>query len=82
METVGSLVDKLCINELKIYHMNEQLERTDVSEEFCDDCKKRLEILSMQSKDLAKELEDLIDGVLSGKKQLKRYKQMKMYKEK
>ena len=75
METVGSLVDKLCINELKIYHMNEQLERTDVSEEFCDDCKKRLEILSMQSK-------DLIDGVLSGKKQLKRYKQMKMYKEK
>ena len=82
METVGSLVDKLCINELKIYHTNEQLERTDVSEEFLDDCKKRLEILTMQSNDLAKELEDLIDEVLSGKKQLKRYKQMKMYKEK
>ena len=82
METVGSLVDKLCVNELKIYHTTEQSKRTDVSEQFRDDCKKRLEILTLQSQDLAEELEDLIGGVLSGEKQLKRYKQMKMYKEK
>lgn len=82
METIGSLVDKLCINELKIYHTNEQLKRTDVSEDFRDECNKRIAILTVQCKDLANELEELMDGVLSGKKQLKLYKQMKMYKEK
>ena len=82
METIGTLVDKLCINELKIYHTNEQLKRTDIGEDFRDECNKRIAILTVQSKDLAEELEELMDGVLSGKKQLKLYKQMKMYKEK
>ena len=34
METVGSLIDKLSINELKIYHMTEQCDRADVDEVF------------------------------------------------
>lgn len=34
METVGSLIDKLSINELKIYHMTEQRDRTDIDEAF------------------------------------------------
>ena len=34
METVGSLIDKLSINELKIYHMTEQWNRDDVTDEF------------------------------------------------
>ena len=82
METIGTLVDKLCINELKIYHTNEQLKRADVGEDFRDECNKRIAILTVQSKNLAEELEELMDDVLSGKKQLKLYKQMKMYKEK
>ena len=64
METVGSLIDKLSINELKIYHMNE------------------LNILKMQRKDLSEELQTLMDDVLSGRKELKLYRQMKMYNEK
>ena len=48
METVGSLIDKLSINELKIYHIKEQLGREDVSSEFKDDCGNRLTILSAQ----------------------------------
>jgi len=30
-ETIGSLVDKVCIAELKIFHMREQVERPDAS---------------------------------------------------
>lgn len=82
METVGSLIDKLSINELKIYHMKEQLDREDVSVEFKDDCKNRLAILSTQRSDLESELQELLDDVLSGRKKLRLYRQMKMYNEK
>ncbi len=82
METVGSLVDKLTINELKIYHMKEQFQRDDVDDEFRDDCKNRLGILEMQRDDLKEELQQLMDDVLSGKKKFKLYRQMKMYNEK
>jgi len=82
METVGSLVDKLSINELKIYHMTEQSERDDVSDEFRDDCNNRLQILKTQREDLLLELQGLLDDVMSGRKQLRLYRQMKMYNEK
>ena len=82
METVGSLIDKLSINELKIYHMTEQLERTDVSDAFKRDCQSRLDILVLQRSDLAAELQELMDSVLEGKKTFKLYRQMKMYNEK
>ena len=82
METVGSLIDKLSINELKIYHMKEQLGREDVSGEFKNDCKNRLAILSTQRSDLESELQELLDDVLSGRKKLRLYRQMKMYNEK
>lgn len=82
METVGSLVDKLSINELKIYHMTEQSERDDVSDEFRDDCNNRLQILKTQREDLLLELQGLLDDIMSGRKQLRLYRQMKMYNEK
>lgn len=82
METVGSLVDKLSINELKIYHMTEQYQRDDVDEAFRLDCQNRLDILKIQRKDLTEELQQLMDDVLSGKRKFKLYRQMKMYNEK
>lgn len=82
METVGSLVDKLSINELKIYHMTEQYQRDDVDDAFRKDCQSRLDILKMQRKDLTEELQQLMNDVLSGKRKFKVYRQMKMYNEK
>ncbi len=82
METVGSLIDKMSINELKIYHMREQFERQDISEDFKSDCSMRLNILTTQRNDLIQELQELINDVSRGKKQLKLYRQMKMYNEK
>lgn len=82
METVGSLIDKLSINELKIYHMQEQRNRNDVDEQFKINCDNRLHILSVQRKDLMEELDLLMKDVLSGQKKLKLYRQLKMYNEK
>ena len=82
METVGSLIDKLSINELKIYHMEEQNQRDDVDEKFHEDCNLRLSILKMQRNDLREELQTLIDDVLAGRKKFKLYRQMKMYNDK
>lgn len=82
METIGSLIDKMSINELKIYHMTEQRDRNDVSDEFKQDCTNRLNILTTQRNDLIEELQDLIKDVLNGNKELKLYRQMKMYNEK
>ena len=82
METIGSLIDKLSINELKIYHMKEQDARDDVNADFHADCKARLAILNAQRIDLEQELQELLNDVLSGRKQLRLYRQMKMYNEK
>lgn len=82
METIGSLIDKLSINELKIYHMREQWDRTDTTQAFRSDCENRLSILVMQRNNLILELQGLMDDVISGKQKLTLFRQMKMYNEK
>ena len=78
-ETVGWLVDKLTIIELKIYHMREQGERTDVSQDFRDRCDARLGVMREQRDDLAKELTRLVCDMAGGRVVPKVYRQFKMY---
>jgi hypothetical protein len=78
-ETVGWLADKLSIVELKIYHMQEQADRRDVTAEFRDRCDQRLEVLRLQRDDLAAELTQLVSDVASGRVVPKVYRQFKMY---
>ena len=78
-ETVGWLADKISILELKIYHMREQAERADVTEEFRARCNDRLGVLQAQRDDLAEELGQLLRDVASGKVVPKVYRQFKMY---
>jgi hypothetical protein len=78
-ETVGSLVDKLSIVELKIYHMQEQAEREDAAPEFRERCGERLAVLRVQRDDLAEELSGLLSDIASGKTVPKVYRQFKMY---
>lgn len=82
METIGSLIDKMSINELKIYHMTEQRDRDDIDIDFRQDCEKRLNILAIQRENLVIELQELLDDIFSGRKQLRAFRQMKMYNEK
>ncbi len=78
-ETIGWLVDKISIIELKIYHMREQAERTDRPEEFRAQCNARLEVMREQRDDLAAELTKLVGDIAAGRVVPKVYRQFKMY---
>ena len=78
-ETVGSLVDKITIIELKIYHMREQSGRDDVDADFRARCEGRLEVMREQRDDLARELTTLAEDIAGGRVTPKVYRQFKMY---
>jgi hypothetical protein len=78
-ETIGSLIDKISIIELKIFHMKQQVERADVTQQHREDCALRLEIMKQQQADLRAELSESAAGVLDGTRTLKVYRQFKMY---
>lgn len=78
-ETIGSIVDRLSIASLKVFHMQEQVERTDASNEHIESCKQKVFQLAIQRDDLAKALQEFVNDVLAGRKQNKLYRQFKMY---
>ena len=78
-ETVGWLVDKISITELKIYHMREQANRGDATPEFRARCEERLAVLRVQRDDLAAELTALLADIATGRVVPKLYRQFKMY---
>ncbi|MDQ7031629.1 MAG: DUF4254 domain-containing protein [Desulfonauticus sp.] len=78
-ETIGSVLDRLSILSLKIYHMQEQTQREDVSKEHLENCLYKLKVLQEQHKDLKKSLLELIDDYFLGLKVPKVYFQFKMY---
>jgi len=78
-ETPGSAIDRLSIMALRIYHMIEQTEREDVSDEHRAKSHGRLAILTEQHADLSNSLRELLGDIFSGRKRLKVYRQFKMY---
>lgn len=78
-ETVGSLVDKITIIELKIYHMREQAQRDDAAADFRERCEARLAVMREQRDDLAKEITRLVSDMAGGRVVPKIYRQFKMY---
>ena len=78
-ETAGSIIDRLSIIALRIYHMNEQVNRSDASLDHIKQCSLKLKILKQQAKDLSQCFDELLIDLASGKKILKTYRQYKMY---
>jgi len=78
-ETPGSAMDRLSIMCLRIYHLQEQLERTDATVEHVEKVTARLAICEQQRADLANGLSELLADIACGRKRLKVYRQMKMY---
>ena len=71
--------DRLSILALKIYHMNEEANRAEASQDHRDKCKVKLNILLEQRSDLSTAIDDLLKDIENGDKFMKVYKQMKMY---
>ena len=78
-ESPAWAIDRLSILALKIYHMNEEVKRTDVTPEHHAQCEKKLNVLLEQQKDLSTAIDQLIADIEAGRKYMKVYKQMKMY---
>ena len=78
-ETPGSIIDRLSINALKIYHMDEEVQREEVTAEHRNKCAAKLSVLREQRQDLEQCLTKLLADLSSGEKRLKVYQQMKMY---
>ena len=78
-ESPAWAVDRLSILALKIYHMQQEVERTDTTEEHRAQCQVKLDILLEQQKDLSSAIDQLLADIEAGKKYMKVYKQMKMY---
>ncbi|WP_454967363.1 DUF4254 domain-containing protein, partial [Capnocytophaga leadbetteri] len=64
---------------LKIYHMQEEVNRPDATPEHRAKCQEKLNVLLEQKKDLSTALNQLLDDIAAGRKYMKVYKQMKMY---
>ena len=78
-ESPAWAIDRLSILILKIYHMDEESKRTDVSENHRKNCQDKLDVLLEQQKDLSGSIDQLLEDISNGVKKMKVYKQMKMY---
>ena len=78
-ESPAWAMDRLSILILKIYHMDEESKREDVSEKHRNNCQAKLDVLLDQKTDLSESINQLLEDISSGQKKMKVYKQMKMY---
>ncbi|SDQ14855.1 DUF4254 domain-containing protein [Flagellimonas zhangzhouensis] len=78
-ESPAWAIDRLSILALKIYHMQEEVNRTDASAEHTKKCSEKLAVLLEQKKDLSTAIDQLLADIEAGDKYMKVYKQMKMY---
>ncbi|MFT6152662.1 MAG: hypothetical protein ACJAY9_002070 [Flavobacteriales bacterium] len=78
-ESPAWVIDRLSILALKVYHMQEQVDRTDADAAHTDKVQEKLNVLLEQKIDLSLAFNQLIDDVNEGRKYMKVYRQMKMY---
>ncbi|MBZ9629630.1 DUF4254 domain-containing protein [Salegentibacter sp. LM13S] len=78
-ESPAWAIDRLSILALKIYHMHEEANREDASQEHQMKCKAKLDVLLEQRVDLSTAINQLLEDIAAGNKYMKVYRQMKMY---
>jgi len=78
-ESPAWAIDRLSILALKIYHMEQETNRSDVSAGHIEQCSRKLDVLRQQQIDLSTAIDRLLEDIAAGRKYMKVYKQMKMY---
>lgn len=78
-ETPGMAIDRLSILSLRLYHLQEQLERVDVSDEHRQSVGHKIAVCRLQKADLSRALEELLGDIEAGVKRHRTYRQFKMY---
>jgi len=78
-ETPGSIIDRMSIIALRIFHLEEQLERTDIDDAHQEKVQSRVAICRVQQQELAMCLEILLNQIVAGQVRHRTYRQFKMY---
>lgn len=78
-ESPAWAIDRLSILELKIWHMQEEVNRQEATEDHRMKCSNKLNVLLEQRVDLSTSIDELLADIETGKKKMKVYRQMKMY---
>jgi hypothetical protein len=78
-ETPGCAIDRLSIMTLRLFHYQEQAERSGVEQSFLDSIRQRISTCQNQKADLTTSLQDLLNDLQSGQKRHQTYRQLKMY---
>ncbi|MFM7206129.1 MAG: DUF4254 domain-containing protein [Planctomycetaceae bacterium] len=78
-ETPGAALDRLSILELRRYHMREQIERKDATQEHRQKAAARMLVLDDQRRHLIESAGRLLAEIYAGSRPLRVFRQMKMY---
>ena len=78
-ESPAWAVDRLSILALKIWHMQEQVDRKDADEAHISKCQAKLDVLKEQQVDLSTSIDQLLEDIEAVRKYMNVYRQMKMY---
>jgi hypothetical protein len=78
-ESPAWAIDRLSILALKIWHMQEEVNRKEADEAHKQKCEVKLTILLEQQVDLSTSIDELLADIEAGRKKMKVYRQMKMY---
>lgn len=78
-ESPAWAIDRLSILVLKLYHMEEEVNRSNASADHIIKCQQKLAVLLEQKEDLMTAIDQLLADIKIGKKYMKVYRQMKMY---
>jgi hypothetical protein len=78
-ETVGTLVDKLTIVELRRWHTEEAMLNADAPVTVRHTAALRLHVIDEQRADLTAELDQLWRDIIAGRARPRIYRQLKMY---
>lgn len=78
-ETPGSVMDRLSILAIRIYHLEEQANRDDATEDHIAKVQQKLAVCFVQLEDLSLALQQLLEDIWGGRKRHRTYRQFKMY---
>ena len=78
-ETLGSLIDKLAIKNLRYWHLSKTIEGEDISESKNKELKAKIDLVDCQRKELLKEIDIFLAAALSGEVKI-RDEKVKLYK--
>jgi cell division protein FtsB len=79
MDTLGSLVDKLTVVNLKLWHQEELAHDPVANDAVVAEAKRKINVLNNQRNALIEEIDDLFLDILEGRKKMTVFRQCKDY---